>query len=105
MSSDNSVGIEACYGKDGLGIESSYTVGTGSVSWEVKLPGRGVNHPPPSSTEVKEKVEVYHYFSSGTSWLVLWQTSPFTLPLMEQGRLYLSAFRVSPGRHIVRQVQ
>jgi hypothetical protein len=28
-------------------------------SWEVKLPGRGVNHPPTPNTGVKEKVELY----------------------------------------------
>jgi hypothetical protein len=28
----------------------------------VKRPGRGVNHPPPSSAEVKECVELYLYF-------------------------------------------
>ena len=34
---------------------TSYTMGTGSLPG-VKRPGRGVNHPPPSSTEVKESV-------------------------------------------------
>ena len=33
----------------------------------VKRPGRGVNHPPPSSAEVKERVELYLYSPSGTS--------------------------------------
>jgi hypothetical protein len=33
-------------------------MGTGSVPW-VKWPGRGVDHPPPSSAEVKERVELY----------------------------------------------
>ena len=37
---------------------ASYTMGTVSVSRGVKRPGRGVNHPPPSSTGVKEKVEL-----------------------------------------------
>ena len=37
----------------------------------VKWPGRGINHPTPSSTEVKERVELYLYFPSGPSWLVL----------------------------------
>ena len=35
---------------------ASYTMGTGSFPG-VKRPGRGVNHPPPSSAEVKERVE------------------------------------------------
>ena len=33
--------------------------------------GRGVDHPPPTSAEVKEKVELYLYSPSGTSWPVL----------------------------------
>jgi len=38
---------------------------------EVKLPGRGVGHPPPSRPKVKERVELYHYSPSGLSWPVL----------------------------------
>ena len=37
----------------------------------VKRPGRGRNHPPTSSTEVEERVELYIYSLSGSSWLVL----------------------------------
>jgi hypothetical protein len=47
-----------------------YTMGTGSFPG-VKRPGRGVNHPPPSSAEVKERVEIYLYSPSGPSWPVL----------------------------------
>ena len=43
----------------------SYTMGTGSVP-EVMRPGRGVDHPP-SSVEVKERIELYLYFTSGPS--------------------------------------
>jgi hypothetical protein len=32
----------------------------------VKRPGRGVIHPPPSSTEVKERVGLYLYFPFGS---------------------------------------
>jgi hypothetical protein len=32
----------------------------------VKCPGRDVDHPPPSSAEVKERVELYLYSPSGT---------------------------------------
>jgi hypothetical protein len=39
---------------------ASCTIETGSFPG-VKRPGRGVNHPPPSSVEVKEKVELYPY--------------------------------------------
>ena len=68
---DSSVGIATRYGLDGPGIESrwgarfstpvqtgpgahpaSCTMGTGSFPG-VKRPGRGVDHPPPSSTEVE----------------------------------------------------
>ena len=37
----------------------------------VKRSGRGVDHLPPSSAEVKERVELYLYSSSGPSWPVL----------------------------------
>jgi len=33
---------------------------------EVKRPGRGVDHPPSSSAEVKERVELYIYSTSET---------------------------------------
>ena len=37
----------------------------------VKRPGHGVDHPPPSSAEVKERVALYIYSPSGLSWPVL----------------------------------
>jgi len=40
-------------------------MGTGSLAG-VKRLGRGVDHPPPSSAEVKERVELYLYSSYGT---------------------------------------
>ena len=49
---------------------ASYTIGTGTFPG-VKRPGRGVDHPHPSSAEVKERVELYLYSLSGSSWLVL----------------------------------
>jgi hypothetical protein len=42
----------------------------------VKRPGRGVDHPPSSSVEVKERVELYLYSPSGLSWPVLGRTLP-----------------------------
>jgi len=48
---------------------ASYTMGTGSFPW-VKQLGRGIDHPPPSCTEVKERVELYLYSTSGSSWPV-----------------------------------
>ena len=89
MGRNSSVGIATRYGLDGPGIESrwgrdfpttvqtglgahpaSYTFGTGSFPG-LKRSGRGVNHPTPFSTEVKERVELYLYFPSGPSWPVL----------------------------------
>jgi len=86
---DSSVGIATRYGLDSPGIESwwgagfyapvqtgpgthpaSYTMGTGSFPG-VKWPGRGVDHPPQSSAEVKERVEKYLYSPSEPSWPVL----------------------------------
>ena len=76
MGQDSSVGIATRYGLDSPGIESrwgarfsasvqtgseanpaSYTMGTGSFPG-VKRPGRGVDHPPPSGAEIKERVEL-----------------------------------------------
>ena len=48
---------------------SQKTMGTGSFRG-VKRPGRGVDHPPPSSADVKERVRVY-ISPSGPSWPVL----------------------------------
>jgi len=48
----------------------SYTMGTGSFP-AVKRPERDVDHPPPSSAEVKESVELYLYSPYGPSWPVV----------------------------------
>jgi hypothetical protein len=48
-------------------------MGTGSFPG-VKRPGRGLYHPPPTSAEVKERVELYLYSPSGLSWPVLGKT-------------------------------
>jgi hypothetical protein len=99
---DSSVGTATRYGLDGPGIESrwvgetrfsspiqtgpgahpaSHTMGTGSFPG-VKRPGRGVDHPPPSSAEVKGRVQLYLYSPSGPSWPVLgW---PLPLPLLHK---------------------
>jgi len=96
MDRDSSVGIAIRYGLDGPEIESrwrrnfphpsrphlaSYTMGTGSFPW-VKRPGRGVDHPQPSSAEVRERVELYLYSPYGLSWPVLWWTVPLPLPII-----------------------
>jgi len=82
---DSAVGIATRYGS---GIESrwgkiflirpdlpgahpaSCTMGTGSFPG-IKPPGRGVDHAQPPSAEVKERVDLYLYSSSGTSWPLL----------------------------------
>jgi len=48
---------------------SSYTMGTGSFPGG-KAVGRGVDHPPPNRVEVKERVDLYLYYPSGSSWPV-----------------------------------
>jgi hypothetical protein len=49
---------------------ASYTMDTGSFPG-VKRPGRGDDRSPPSSAEVKERVELYFYAASGPSWSVV----------------------------------
>jgi len=46
------------------------TMGNGSFPG-VKRPGRGVDHPPPFSAEVTERVALYLYSPSGPSWPVI----------------------------------
>jgi len=36
----------------------------------LKWPRRGIDRPPAFSADFKEKVELYHYFTSGPSWPV-----------------------------------
>jgi hypothetical protein len=88
-----SVGIATRCGLDGQRIESRWGEGFAAArtvpgayknrSWVsstgVKRPGRGVNNPPPSSAEVKERIELYLYFPSGSSWPVLGRTLPLPL--------------------------
>ena len=89
MGLDSSVSVATRYGLDGPGIETrlgaklsapiqtdpgahsaSYTIGTGSFRG-IKRQERGVDHPPPSSAAVKERVELYIYSPSRPSWPVL----------------------------------
>ena len=89
MGQDSSFGIATRYGLGGPGIESrwgarfsttvqtrpgvhpaSYTMGTGSFLG-IKRPEYGVEHPLPSSAEIKERVELYLYSLSGPSWPIL----------------------------------
>ena len=54
----------------------------GLLSGGKKRLGCGINHPLPSSTEVKERVELYCYSPSGPSWPVVGWTLP--LPICQQ---------------------
>ena len=49
-------------------------MGTGSLSRGVKRTGRGVNHAPPSSAKVKERVDLYLYYAPGPSWPLIGRT-------------------------------
>ena len=86
---DSSVGVATRYGLEVPEIESRwgrdfrnpprpvpgahpafYTMRTGYFPG-VKQPGRGVDHPPLSNAEVKERVELYLYSPFRPSWSVL----------------------------------
>ena len=71
-----------------------YTMGTGSLSRGIKQPGRGVTHQPPSSADVKERVELYLYSPSGPSWPVPGRTLSVCLYLLEY--TYSTARHISP---------
>jgi hypothetical protein len=45
----------------------------------VKRSGHGVNHPPPPSAEVKDRVELHLYSPSEISWPVIGRTLPYRL--------------------------
>ena len=82
---------------------ASCTVSTGSFPG-VKRRGRGVDHPPKSSAEIKKRVELYLYSPSGPSWPVLVKTS---LYLLQDFQLFyvhffitvITSFRVTLHRH------
>jgi hypothetical protein len=82
MGRESSVGIATRYGLDVPGIESrwgeifrtrpEWRWGVSSLLYNgyrvfqgVKRPGRGVDHPPLYSAEVKERVELYFYSPYG----------------------------------------
>jgi hypothetical protein len=93
---DSIVSIATHYGLDGPEIESRWGRNFLHMSrqalgpsllyngyWvsfpQVKRPRHGINYPLPSSTEVKERVELYLYSPSEPSWPVIGQTLPFTI--------------------------
>ena len=63
----------------------SCTMGTGSLSWWVKRPGRGVDHPTPSNTEVNERIRRQLHFPSRA--FMAWSTVNFSLYLGSETEL------------------
>ena len=70
---------------------------------EVKRPERGVNHPHPYNSEIKERVELYLYSPSRPSWSVLGRnlplriTSKYTAPnCSELLRMLTKTFSILP---------
>jgi hypothetical protein len=61
----------------------------------VNRPGRGVDHPPPSSTVVKERVGLCLYSPSGPSWPVLGCNLPLSL-------LYFTCSKFGGGEPVSR---
>jgi hypothetical protein len=57
----------------------------------VKRPGGDVGHPPASSAEVIERVELYLYSTSCPSWPVLGWTLPLSLPSVQFTSFYVSS--------------
>ena len=100
---DSSVDIVTRYRLDGPGIKSRWgeifpTCPGGScnrpslpyngylVFTGVKRPERGIDHPPPSSAEVKERAQLYIYSPSGPSCSVLGWTLYFTVTEWDSAR-------------------
>ena len=101
---DSGDGVANVYGQDGLGIESrwgrvfphsSRSAQVPGFLTRVKRPGHvRVDHPPPYSAEVKERVELYLSYPSGPSRSVLGQT--FTLLLAPWNSPFLpTSYKVS----------
>jgi hypothetical protein len=81
--------MATCYAlhRDSISVEARFSslVLTGSGSHPASCTmdaGRGVDQPPLSSTEVKERVEIYLYSPVGPSRPVLGRTLPFTWELL-----------------------
>jgi len=85
---DSEVCLATCYRLDGPGIESQRGARPPSLlhrgcrvsSPKVKRPGRGVDHPTPSSAKIKERVQLHLYYPSGPSWPLLEWTLPVPWP-------------------------
>lgn len=97
VSHDSIVSIATVYRLDGGGSESFHThpdqpLGTSGLLYNayrvfflgVKWPGHVIAHPPPSSTKIKESIELYLCSPFGRSLPVLGQT----LPLLRVYQVY-----------------
>jgi hypothetical protein len=60
------------------------------LSRGLSRPGRGVDHPPPFGTEIKDKVELYLYSTSRPSWPVFGR--PLPLPSLQVPHLNVATF-------------
>jgi hypothetical protein len=75
----SSIGTATRYRLDSPGIEIFHTRlwGSHNLIYSVYEPRCGINHPLPCSIKIKERVELYVYTPSGSSWAVLRLTLPF----------------------------
>jgi hypothetical protein len=79
----------------GPGVYPAFcTMGTSSLFRGVKRPGRGVDHPLPSSAEVKENVELYFY-SLGAFTACSRVTFTFTNDNIQYTFFILLSFKIS----------
>jgi hypothetical protein len=119
MGQNSSDGIVTHYGLDSPGIKSqwgkifhtiqtspganpaSYTVRTNQLSiLGVKWPGCGIDHPPPSSAKIKERIDLYLYSPSGPSWPVIRLLLAFVIvhtPVNRFGHLKERCLNYYPG--------
>ena len=66
----------------------------------LQQPGRGVDHPPPSSTKVKERVELNLYSSTEPSWPVLGRALPLPLQALQSRNLNKNYYHVGTVWHV-----
>ena len=83
-------GIEPWWGRDFPYPSHPLTQWVLGLFQGIKRPGRGADHTPQCSAEVKEKVELYPYFPSRPSWHVKGKTLPYSDPRLT---VPISAFR------------